>query len=70
MISACSPIIAAAILFGVNVEGGTQLGFASLVDLRTGDIVWFNRLVSKYGDLRSPERARAAVQNLLADMPK
>lgn len=63
-------IIAAAILFGVSVEGGTQLGFASLVDLRTGDIVWFNRLVSKYGDLRSPERARAAVQNLLADMPK
>jgi hypothetical protein len=27
-----------------GVMGGVQSGFASLVDLRSGDIVWFNQL--------------------------
>jgi hypothetical protein len=56
-------------LLGVGLPGGTQVGFASLVDLRTGDLVWFNRLVNPAGDLRTPERAREAVQALLADLP-
>lgn len=57
-----------AALFGVGIPGGTQVGFASLVDLRSGDILWFNRLISPAGDLRTPEGARKAVQNLLADL--
>lgn len=57
-------------LLGVGVPGGTQVGFASLVDLKTGDLVWFNRLVNPTGDLRTPEPTRAAVQALLADLPR
>ena len=61
-------IILAAVA-GVGVPGGRQVGFASLVDLETGDIVWFNRLISSAGDLRNPESARNAVDQLLADLP-
>jgi hypothetical protein len=61
-------IVGAAIL-GVGVPGGQQVGFASLVDLRTGDIVWFNRLFNPAGDLRTPEPAGRAVQSLLVELP-
>jgi hypothetical protein len=61
-------MVGAAIL-GVGVPGGQQVGFASLVDLRTGDVLWFNRLVSPAGDLRTPEPAAKAVQSLLGDLP-
>jgi len=61
-------IVAAAIL-GVGLQGGVQLGFASLVDLQTGQIVWFNRLISPVGDLRTPEAAEKAIQELLVNNP-
>jgi len=61
--------IVVAAVFGVGVPHGSQLGFASLVDLRSGDIVWFNRLFSGTGDLRTPEPAREAIQNLLDEFP-
>lgn len=61
-------IVGAAIL-GVGVPGGQQVGFASLVDLRTGDVLWFNRLFNPAGDLRTPEPATNAVQNLLVQLP-
>ena len=56
-------------VLGVGLPGGNQVGFASLVDLKTGDLVWFNRLVNPKGDLRTPGRAREAVQALLTDLP-
>lgn len=56
-------------LLGANIQGGRQVGFASLVDLRNGDIVWFNRLFSTTGDLREPEPALAAVRDLLNKVP-
>lgn len=56
-------------LLGVGVPGGVQVGFASLVDLRSGDIVWFNRLARAEGDLRKPDMARDAVDRLLTDIP-
>lgn len=62
-------VIAAAAVLGVAVPGGFQLGFASLVDLETGDIIWFNRLARGYGDLRTPEPATEAVTQLLAEIP-
>jgi len=62
-------LIVGAALLGVGVPGGQQWGFASLVDLRTGDIVWFNRLVSPTGDLRKAEPAGDAVKSLLAELP-
>jgi hypothetical protein len=33
-------------LAGAHLDSAVQEGFASLVDLRTGNIVWFNRLIS------------------------
>lgn len=62
-------IFAAAVLFGVVPSGGQQVGFASLVDLQSGDIVWFNRLFRQTGDLRTPEPAQEAVKELLAEFP-
>ena len=59
-------IIFAAIL-GVGVEGGRQGGFASLVDLRNGAVVWFNTMVSSKGDLRNAEMAHDAIASLLDD---
>ena len=50
--------------------GGVQIGFASLVDLRTGNIVWFNRILNaNSGDLRTERPARQTVDALIKDMP-
>jgi hypothetical protein len=56
-------------LAGVGLPGGVQIGFASLVDLRTGNIVWFNRLISGSGDLRTGAQAQATVDALIRNMP-
>ena len=56
-------------LLGGYVPGGLQFGFASLVDLHTGDVVWFNLLVSETGDLRDAESAREACERLLDEFP-
>ena len=58
-----------AALLGVGIQGGQQIGFASLVDLESGQVVWFNRLFSQTGDLREAESARAAVDKLLTEAP-
>jgi hypothetical protein len=49
----------------VAVTGGQQIAFASLVDLKTGDVVWFNMLASTVGDIRTPEGANQMVTKLL-----
>ncbi|MDJ0935761.1 MAG: hypothetical protein QNJ06_12085 [Kiloniellales bacterium] len=56
-------------IVGAGVRGGQQLGFASLVDLRTGKIVWFNIMARGTGDLREAEAAVDASQVLLAELP-
>ena len=61
--------IVGAALLGVSVPGGQQVGFASLVDLRTGNIVWFNRLISASGDLRTEQPAQKTVDSLIKDLP-
>ncbi len=61
-------VILGAIL-GAAVPGGQQAGFASLVDLRTGDIVWFNQSRATVGDLRKPNSAHTAAGNLLDNLP-
>jgi hypothetical protein len=62
-------IVVAAIL-GVGIQGGTQQGFASLVDLRTGDVVWFNRMFRGTGDLRNGTAAVVTADALLEKFPK
>jgi hypothetical protein len=49
----------------VAVPGGQQIAFASLVDLKTGAVIWFNTLVSGLGDIRTPEGANEMVVKLL-----
>jgi hypothetical protein len=68
--------VAATVLLGIVtmgryiLPGGQQTGFASLVDLDTGNIVWFNRLQRGAGDLRTLDVARDSVAVLLTDFPK
>jgi hypothetical protein len=62
-------IIVVGTMFGAEVPGGTQVGFASLVDLHTGDVEWFNLLSSKGGDLRDPDSAYHATAQLLSKLP-
>lgn len=57
-------------LLGIGIPGGTQIGFASLVDLDTGNVVWFNRLARPAGDLRTEAAARETVQTLIAGLPQ
>lgn len=56
-------------LLGVGLYGGVQTGYASLVDLRNGQVVWFNRLARASGDLREAAKARESVKALLTDFP-
>src|SRR5262245_61985151 len=48
---------------------GTQSGYASLVDLNTGQVVWFNQLLRATGDLREPEKATETLDALLRQFP-
>jgi hypothetical protein len=61
-------IVVGAIL-GVGISGGVQTGYASLVDLDTGQIVWFNRLSRGYGDLRNFDSAKESLNALLKGFP-
>jgi hypothetical protein len=58
-----------------NIGGGGQLAYASLVDLRTGEVVWFNVLSAgtqiagiNLGDIRTPEGASQMVERLIGRM--
>jgi hypothetical protein len=46
-----------------------QTANASLVDLSSGRVVWFNRLMRRSGDLRDPEKAAETVKSLLEGFP-
>lgn len=54
---------------GVGLTGGQQVGYASLVDLHTGQVVWFNRMFRGFGDLRDAAPAKASVDVLLTNFP-
>jgi hypothetical protein len=57
------------------IGGGGQLAYASLVDLHTGEVVWFNVLITgtqvagvNLGDIRTPEGSAPLVERLLGRM--
>ena len=56
-------------LLGVGLVGGSQVGYASLVDLNDGRIVWFNDLRRASGDLREAQSAQETVEALLKGFP-
>ncbi len=62
-------LMAGLMLVGVGLSLGEQFGFASLVDLNDGRVVWFNVLTAQRGDLRNPTDAKAAVSELLEGAP-
>jgi len=54
---------------GGDIGGGSQIGVTTLVDLRTGQVVWFNFLARQTGDLRDPKGAKDTVDDLLKGLP-
>jgi hypothetical protein len=56
-------------LLGVGITGGVQVGYASLVDLQTGQVLWFNSLERVTGDLREQKPAAESIDALLANFP-
>lgn len=54
--------------FCAPMSGGRQLAYASLVDLKSGDVVWFNVLQSQLGDIRTREGADQMIERLLGRM--
>jgi hypothetical protein len=57
-------------LLGVGISGGAQVGYASLVDLGTGQVMWFNQLARASGDLREAASAAESIEVLLGGFPK
>ena len=58
------------VLTGAQGNTGSERGFASLVDLRTGDIVWFNQVTNGAGELRDKDGARATIDALFKNLPE
>jgi len=57
-------------LLGVGITGGVQVGYASLVDLQSGQVLWFNQLARATGDLREAKEAAESIDVLLSGFPK
>jgi hypothetical protein len=56
--------------FGVGIPLGSQQAFVSLVDLRSGQIIWFNSaLAGPQADMRDRDGARSLVVSLLKGAP-
>jgi len=60
-------IFLAAAIFGAAVEGGTTAGYFSLVDVKTGEIVW-QSVLPRHSELRTPEGALVMAKAVLDDM--
>ena len=61
--------IVAMALLGSIMLPGEQVGYASLVDLNDGRVVWFNELQRFHGDLREAGPAAETVKTLLKGFP-
>lgn len=58
-----------AALARVPVTAGVHKGFAGLVDLRTGELVWLNADMQMGGDVRESDGAQKRVRQLLEGFP-
>ena len=56
-------------LVGAGVQSGVHRGYAGLVDLKTGDLVWINADGAMGGDVRDADGAAKRVTQLLEDFP-
>ena len=58
-----------AALGGVGITSGVHIGYAGLVDLKTGELVWLNADRQMGGDVRTAEGAVKRVAQLLEGFP-
>ena len=58
-----------AIFGGIAVTSGDHRGYAGLIDLRTGNVLWMNADSSMGGDVRNPEGAEKRVREMLTGFP-
>ncbi|GHE43109.1 hypothetical protein ACFOED_14110 [Vulcaniibacterium thermophilum] len=53
----------------LDIGGGLQVGVATIVDLRSGQVVWYNLIANQSGDLRDEDGARKTVRQVLQKLP-
>jgi hypothetical protein len=56
-------------LGGISVTSGEHIGYAGLIDVKTGDLVWLNADLQMGGDVRTAEGAEKRVGQLLEGFP-
>ena len=54
---------------GLAVKSGEHVGYAGLVDLKTGDLLWLNADGAMGGDVREKEGSQKRVRQLLEEFP-
>lgn len=54
---------------GISVKTGEHVGYAGLVDLKTGDLLWLNADAEMGGDVREADGSEKRVRQLLEDFP-
>lgn len=54
---------------GIAVKSGEHIGYAGLVDLKTGDLLWLNADAAMGGDVRDAEGSEKRVRQLLEAFP-
>ncbi len=54
---------------GIAVQSGEHAGYAGLVDLKTGDLLWLNADAAMGGDVREADGAVKRVGQLLEEFP-
>lgn len=59
----------AAGLVGVGVKSGVHRGYAGLIDLETGELMWLNADEAMGGDVREADGMKKRVSQLLEDLP-
>ena len=59
----------AAALGGVSVKSGVHKGYAGLIEVKTGQLVWLNADYAMGGDVRTPDGAIKRVSQLLEGFP-
>jgi hypothetical protein len=62
-------LVGAAMGQALDIGGGVQVGVTTVVDLRTGQVVWYNLLLNQSGDLRDQPGAQKVVKQMLKQLP-
>lgn len=69
LLQAAALLAVAASGIGASVTAGEHAGYAGLIDLKTGDLLWMNADARMGGDVRDAQGAAKRVAQLLEDFP-